>query len=303
MTSGLLSPVVIIGTAHWQLYGVTQQIVTTYKMNSANPKIKLVAIDLDGTLLTSERKIHPEAKKAISFAVESGITVCLASGRALNTIEPYASDLNLTGPFVSCNGAYVLGLDRKEIHHRTLPDDVRDLVFNYARERSVHTNVYVGTDVYFSSDGDWADLYRQRTGLMEQGIEPFDSLSRYRPTKLLFIDSPQAVMEHKERLSVDLDPEKTTIALSEAEYIEFLPPKINKAEGLKAVANVLNIDRLESAAIGDYHNDLEMVEWAGLGGAVATAVEEVRQVADLVVASNDDGGVAEFIYTVIERNR
>ena len=246
--------------------------------------------------------MHPRAKRAVSLACEAGIIVCLASGRAVNTMLPFADELGLRGPLVSCNGAYVLGLDREEIHHRTLPNGVKAQVMEYARANRLHTNVYVGGDVYFSSDGEWAELYRLRTGVTEMAVQSLEELERHEPTKILFIDSPEAILRHRARLSEFIDPSSTTITLSEAEYIEFLPPIINKAEGLKAVANVLNIDSSEAAAIGDYHNDLEMVEWVGFGGAVSSAVEEVRNAADIVVASNDEGGVAEFIEAVIKLN-
>ena len=271
-------------------------------MSPIRDKIKLLAIDLDGTLLTSDRRINPRAKLAVSLASEAGIIVCLASGRAVSTMFPYADELGLRGPLVSCNGAYVLGLDREEIHHRTLPDGVKKQVMAYGRENNLHTNVYVGGDVYFSSDGEWAELYRRRTGVSELSVQDMGELDRHKPTKVLFIDSPEAILRHRERLSRLIDPSSATITLSEAEYIEFLPPIINKAEGLKAVANVLNIDSCESAAIGDYYNDLEMVEWAGFGGAVSSAVDEVRNAADIVVSSNDEGGVAEFIQAVMRLN-
>lgn len=271
-------------------------------MSTIKTKIKLIAIDLDGTLLTSQRQVHPRVKEAVAQALKAGIQVCLASGRALNTMLPFATELSLEGPLVSCNGAYVLGSKLEEIQHKTLDGGVKALVMQYARSEKLHTNVYVGAKVYFSSDGEWAELYRQRTGAVEDAVLSLDELEKLDPLKILFIDSAAAILEHRDRLARLLDASKTTVVLSEAEYLEFLPPIINKAEGLKAVANVLNIDRNECAAIGDYYNDLEMIEWVGFGGAVSTAIDEVKSAATLVVPSNDEGGVAEFIFAVIARN-
>lgn len=259
------------------------------------PHIKLIAIDLDGTLLTSDRKLSPGATEAIREATEAGVHVCLASGRALNTIRPYAEQLNLTGPIVSCNGAYALGCEGEEIHHETVPSDAQRAVLAYAQALGLHTNVYVGGSVYFSHDGHWADLYRRRTGVKEEGIVKYPEMGAMSATKLLFVDHPEAVKRHHAETSKVLGSHLATIALSEPEYIEYLPPGIDKSVGVQRVAMALSLHQSEVAAVGDYLNDLEMVAWAGFSGAVANARAEVREQADFVVASNDEGGAAEFV--------
>lgn len=265
------------------------------------PAFRLIALDLDGTLLTSSRRVHPAAKAAVRKALEMGVHVCLASGRAVNTIFPIADALGLRGPIVSCNGAYVLGPDREIVHHRRLPKAPRDAILEYGAARDLHANVYDGERVYFSSDGPWAETYRARTGIREEAILPWSQLASLKPTKVLLIDSPKATQGHYERLRAALPGGKASITLSEAEYVEVLPPNTDKCEGLKAVANVLSIDRREVAAVGDYLNDLQMIEWAGFSGAVANATPAVRLAADVVVASNDCGGAAEFIDSVLGR--
>jgi Cof subfamily protein (haloacid dehalogenase superfamily) len=263
------------------------------------PHIRLIAIDLDGTLLTSDRKLSPGALEAVREATEAGVAVCLASGRALNTIVPYAEELGLVGPVVSCNGAFVLGADGAEIHHCTLPEEASRVVLGYGRALGLHTNLYVGGKVYFSHEGHWADLYRARTGVKEEAVLSYVDLGAYKPTKVLFVDGPEAVKRHHAETSKLLGSHLAAITLSEPEYIEYLPPGINKGVGVERVAMALSLQPSQVAALGDYLNDLEMVRWAGLGGAVANAVREVREQADLVVASNDEGGAAEFIRTAL----
>ena len=265
------------------------------------PAFRLIALDLDGTLLTSGRRVHPAAHAAVRRALSAGVHVCLASGWAVNTIFPIADGLGLRGPIVSCNGAYVLGLDREVVHHRRLPEAARDAILQYGASRGLHANVYVGERVYFSSDGRWAETYRVRTGIREDAILPWEQLASLEPTKVLLIDSPGAIQGHYERLRAALPGGQASITLSEAEYVEVLPPNTDKCEGLKAVAKVLSVERHEVAAVGDYLNDLEMIEWAGFSGAVANGASAVREAADIVVASNDDGGAAEFIGSALGR--
>ncbi len=263
------------------------------------PHIRLIAIDLDGTLLTSDRRLSPGAVEAVHQALEQGVHVCLASGRAVSTMFPFADQLGLTGPIVSCNGAYVLGLNREEVHHSTVPQGTAHAVLDYARERGIHTNLYTRGEVYFSQDDHWAEVYRDRTGVKERSIIDTRQMGAIPATKILFIDHREAVLRHYEETSKLLDSQGASIVLSEAEYIEFLPPGVDKAFGVQAVASALSLQRHQVAAVGDYLNDLEMVRWAGFSGAVANAAGPVREQAGLVVASNDEGGAAEFILAAL----
>lgn len=264
------------------------------------PRIKLIAVDLDGTLLSSSRQLSAASVDAVQAAVAAGVHVCLASGRAVSTIFPYADQLGLVGPIVSCNGAYVLGPGREEIGHSTLPAESSHKVLDYAHRHDLHTNLYTRADVFFSHDGHWAQVYRSRTGVRERGRLDAGGMKRIEATKILFVDDRSAVLRHHEATSKLLDSSEATIALSEAEYIEFLPPGVDKSVGLQVVASALNLHQSEVAAVGDYLNDLEMVRWAGFSGAVSNGALEVREQANLVVASNDEDGAAEFIRAALE---
>ena len=262
---------------------------------------RLIAIDLDGTLLDSRRRVSPGAVEAIGEAVSAGIEVCLASGRAVNTILPFAAELGLVGPVVSCNGAYILGSDHQVVSHIRLGRDAAERIIGYGEQHGLHTNVDAGDKVYFSTDGPFADLYRGRTGVREDAVLDYCDLLAESPTKILFIDEPQEILRHKDALAHLRGEGHANVVLSEADYIEFLPIGVDKAVGVQAVARSLGLKQSEVAAVGDYHNDLEMVQWAGFGGAVANAVPEVRDAADVVVGSNDEGGAAEFVRAVLRR--
>lgn len=264
---------------------------------------KLLAVDLDGTLLDSHKVLSERNRAAVRRAEERGVKVCLASGRMIAGIRPYAEQLELRSPVVSCNGAYVVDEAGGEIHHFCLPDDVRDRLLGYVASNNLHLNVYVRERMYFNAKGDWAELYLGRVKNVSPEVIGLADIHKLRPTKMLVVDHPEAIQEHLRELSLWFRPDEVTITISEPDYIEFLPPNINKGEGVWAVARYLGLDWSEVAAIGNWLNDLEMVRWAGLGGAVANAAEEVRQVADVVVASCDHSGVAEFIDFILDPER
>lgn len=227
-------------------------------------------------------------------AVESGIVFCLASGRGISTMTGFLAELGLRGPVVSSNGAYVTGLDGEEVHHYTLPDEARTSIIEYAELVGIHLNCYAGPEIIFSQDGYFAEMYRSRTGC-EATVADFQAIREVRPTKLLYVDHPERIVEHGLAIGPKLREMGVSVVVSEPDYIEFLPPGINKGAGLMALCTHLGIEREEVAAIGDWLNDLEMVQWAGFSGAVRNGADAVKAVANRVVSSNDDDGVAEFV--------
>lgn len=266
-------------------------------------RVRLIAIDLDGTLLTSDRTIHPRSAEAVRRAAEAGVCIVLASGRVVSTMRPFASELGLSPPYVSCNGAYVLDSQGDEVHHMGVRPEVSHRVIDYADQCGCHLNVYCRDDVFFLRDSGWGDVYRGRAKLLSPTIRSAEVLKSLEPTKMMIVDDPESLQIHQEKLVRSLDPQSVETVISEAEYLEFLAPGVSKATGLEALASRMGIRREETAAIGDYHNDVAMLHWAGVSGTVANAVEEAKTAADRVWGSNNEGGVADFIDSIVQNGR
>lgn len=256
--------------------------------------IRLVATDVDGTLLNSRREIPEPVRLAVQAAQASGITICLASGRYLNTLIPIAEMLGTNGPLVTCNGSYVQDADGNPVADHQVRDQSKEAILEYASLHGVHVNIYQPREVLVSKQDEWHDVYVQRTGAACRYATATE-LRAARATKMIFIDSPERIQEHARHFGELQGQLDVSLTLSEPEYLEFLPGGVTKGDGLRNLAEHLGLAREEIAAIGDFYNDLEMVEWAGFGGAVANAVPELRALANVVVASNDDGGLAEFL--------
>lgn len=262
----------------------------------------LIAVDLDGTLLTPERQPHPASAGALLAAQAAGFIVCLASGRAIGTMLPFQTEIGLRGPIVSCNGAYVVDEGRRVVHNVGLNDEVFRRLLDYAEAGGVHTNVYCRDELFFSGEGRWADLYRSRIPGLNAPTVGFAGLRALRPTKVLFIDDEPGIRAHGEAMRRSLTADEANITVSEAEYIEFLPPRTHKGDGVARLAAHLGIPRERVAAIGDYHNDREMLEWAGFSAAMATAPDEVKAVADVTVEPSTEGGVATFVNRLLSES-
>ena len=265
-------------------------------------QIRLLAIDLDGTLLNSNKQLSSQNMEALKNLHNSGVQICLASGRALSSILPFRDQLGIPGPIVSCNGAFVVDDKGNTVQSLRLAPTTRDKVLCYAKEFDLHTNCYVEAEVFCDREGPWAELYRSRIKHIPLPSKSVEDIESCLPTKLLVIDDRAQIAKHQRRVEAIFTPAEASITISEPEYLEFLPPKVNKGQGVQALASVLNLVQAEVAAIGDYTNDLEMVGWAGLSGAVTNAVPEVKRAANLVVGTNDQHGVAEFANRVFELN-
>ncbi len=261
--------------------------------------VRLIATDLDGTFLDSNRQVSDVNRAAVQECLEAGIIFCLASGRGISTMEPIAANINLAGPIVSSNGAYVTGLQGEDVHHFSVPLEARTLIVDYAEQNNIHLNCYERRNISFSQRGAFADMYVQRTGCNPVILDLGD-IRTIEPTKLLYIDHPQNIVRYRAEIEPLLAPYGISVVISEPDYVEFLPPGINKGVGLQKLCQHLNIDQSEVAAIGDWWNDIEMVAWAGVSAAVANAAPEVKAVAKYHVPSNDQNGAADFVRAILK---
>lgn len=266
------------------------------------PGIRLIALDLDGTLLNSSRVLSQVNIDALQAAQAMGFIMCLASGRAISTILPFAQQAQVSGPMVTANGAYVVNDKGEEIIHRGLETNVIQWLLNFAEDRNLHVNHYHKGTITMNQSGEWADLYRDRVA--NEMVNPLvGTLDEKEATKLLYIGhkSDMDLMEAEVRKVIPAG--WAEIVRSEAEYLEFLPTGISKGWGLSQLAAHLGVKQEETAALGDYSNDKEMLEWAGFPGAMGNALPEIKRLARVVVGRNDDGGAAQFLNLLMDQAR
>ena len=261
--------------------------------------IRLLALDIDHTLLDHNRQIQPDNIPAVRAAVDAGLEVVLASGRFRPSMLGFESQLGLNGPVIVSNGAMVYDGEGNSLLERFVDKDAFDAVYEFAKANDAHLNVYTETELLFVNTGPWGEIYLKRL----HSIAPIHALAtdarKQDILKLMLADDPERIKEFRVQLNELLDLSKVNITESEPEYLEVLALGASKGNALEFLAGHLNVRQDEVAAIGDFLNDIEMVEWAGLGGAVANGHPNLLAIADVVVKSNDDGGVAQFIYDYV----
>lgn len=257
--------------------------------------VKLLAIDLDGTLLTKSKQILPSSVEAIDEARAAGVTVLLASGRIAPSMRPFAERLGLTeGPIISGNGTYLALAPSQIVHQLRLPTTALEIIANYALGNDIHLNIYTAERLFFLRETPWGDLYRSRVEKVVPEIldVPFDQLECL---KVLLVDHPDRIPVHARELAGLLETQPVRATESEPEYLEFMDDRATKGFALEQLAGLLNVVPAEIAAIGDYLNDIEMVRFAGVSAAVGNAHPLLKDTAKHVVSTNEEGGVSEFI--------
>lgn len=262
---------------------------------------KLLAIDLDDTLLNDNLEITPATREALRQAADRGVTVTIATGRMYASAVNIARSLELNVPIITYQGALVKNSrDGKVLYERTVPGRIAEKVYEYCREHGLHLQVYVDDRMYVREENDKIRKYAQVSGV-PYTVEPdFAALMRRPQTKLLIIDEPDRL----DRIAAEFsggDGESVHITKSKPDYLEFTHPEATKGHALRFLAQHLGYAMEQTIAIGDSWNDHDMVEAAGLGVAMGNAVEALKKVADYVTLTNNEEGVKHVIDRFILR--
>ncbi|MGI5900227.1 MAG: Cof-type HAD-IIB family hydrolase [Christensenellales bacterium] len=254
--------------------------------------VKIIALDLDDTLLNEKRSITPKVRQAISDAAAAGIIVVLASGRMLPAAMPIHKSLELDTPLICCNGAYVCHPGGEVIFRCPIDKKTADKVLQYSRDKGIYIQYYVGNDYFYEGEGEESRLYESLTAI--PGIFVDDLMAIQEGSdKLLMIGLPN--MDKELEVVKEAFPE-LSIARSKPFYVEINHPGATKGAALKALADHYGFSREQVMAIGDGTNDLPMLEYAGVSVAMDNAPEQVKKACKYITASCNEDGVAKAIY-------
>ncbi|HZG84617.1 Cof-type HAD-IIB family hydrolase [Paenibacillus sp.] len=239
---------------------------------------KLLALDMDGTLLNEKSEISAENERWIRAAIDAGVTVCFATGRGYASALPYAEQLGLTSPMVLVNGGEVWTSPAELRTRRTMKaSDVaalRELALRY----DTWYWAYSVERVYNKTD--WIEDVHS-TEWLKFGYYSEDEAARAGVTEgIRAIGAFETTNSHPYNLELN-------------------PPGVSKASGLREVCALLGIGMDEIVACGDSLNDAAMIVEAGLGVAMGNAQEEVKRIADAVTLTNEEDGVAHVIRTYL----
>lgn len=264
----------------------------------AHGPIRLVAIDLDGTLLRSDKGVTRTTTETIAACVKKGIHVVLASARPPRSVKSIHKLLKLDTLSVHYNGALIHDLSRARhvVHTPMEPSLVRQIT-TAARKFDKHCLVSLEIlDRWYTDKHPRDTALKLETASMFEPdfIAPLDAFLTVPVTKLMLLAPPRRMLKLQQMLYKKFRG-KAAMAVSDDHLLQFMHHEVDKSVALAHVAKTYGVDRKHVMAIGDAPNDAGMIRWAGMGVAVANAWPQVRQIAKAVVSSNDDNGVAEAL--------
>ena len=258
--------------------------------------IRLLAIDLDGTLVNHRLEMDPRDVAAVKAASAAGVTVVLATGRMFKSSLRYAEPLGLTGPIINYQGAVVREIASGEVWYRCeLSVEMQQRVLAFAEPRDWHVNAYVNEVVYTARARPEADLYARVAMVPYEVVGPLSKWIRQESTKMVLVDlDPAEVPARMAELGAWMgDVARVTRSLDW--FVEVVNPEVSKAKALAMVAERLRIPQSDVCAIGDNTNDEDMVGWAGFGVAMGNAPAGLKELAKYVTGSIAEAGVAQVI--------
>jgi len=266
---------------------------------------KLVVTDMDGTFLNSKDEISDENLKVVKQLNERGILFSIATGRLDTMIKPYLRQIGNNSPVISCNGALVRNVIKGEFYHaQIIKNDDFIKVIDICKANNLIFSVYCEYTVYSESI----------EGRIKYFVERNESLRKDEKVSIKIVNNIYTDLNEKvfkilvtndnskllERVKEEINQISGIEACkSSSNLLDIMAAGVTKGNALKDLAKILNIKREEIIAIGDNHNDISMLEYAGYAIAVGNAEEAVKGIADLVTATNDEDGVAKALRQVL----
>lgn len=257
--------------------------------------IKAIALDLDGTLLNSNKEISTENINVLKKLYEKGINIIIVTGRTFEATKKILNLFDFPIHTICYNGAKILDSSTgKTLYELPLDDIIVKNLISVSREHNVHLNLYQD-NIWFveNSSSDETLYYSNHTSLIPKE-KNFDTFNDYRMTKGLFIADNQK-LHHIEDILLNKLKLDIHTTYSQNNYLEILNKDVNKGKTLLQYLKNLNINSNECIAFGDAENDIEMLQSVKYGVAMENGADSVKRSVKYITKSNNDHGIAYFL--------
>ncbi len=266
-------------------------------------KISLVFSDVDGTLVTKDKRLTPAARAAVDRLREAEIRFAIASSRPSFGLVALGEALGLDTPMTAFNGGLTVARDGVVLSRHFLRRDVAEKAIDWFAKAGVETWVFTPEQWLVTDVGATYVAFEQRTI-----NSPPSKVADFTP----YLDAVGKIVgvsadfEFLARCEVELAKalgQSASVARSQSYYLDVTDPSANKAEALRFFAGHYNIPREEIVAIGDGLNDIGMLQWAGFGVAMGNGSDTVKAAADFVTSSNEEDGFAAAMDHILQACR
>ena len=261
--------------------------------------IKLIACDMDGTLLNSAGKISEESIKSVLAATKAGIKVTIATGRMFSSVQKYAKELELDIPLIVYNGALIKeALSGEELGAWPVEVNIANQVTAFCEAKNIYVQAYINDSLWVKEDCEFARLYAGFAGVDFQvhGHELLNLPSA--PHKLLVMTQEGQCDKVQAELEACFG-KMVHITNSQKDFLEIIAPNTSKWNAIASMGQKLGIRSEEIMCIGDSNNDAEMIANAGIGVAMGNANDNIKNLAKIITGTNDNDGVARTINSIL----
>lgn len=256
--------------------------------------VRLVALDLDGTVIAKDLSVSPAVVQAVARAKELGVPTTLVTGRMYASILPFTKLLGIDVPVVCYQGAGIYDLETgKVLRHQPVPQALAARLVEVARSRNIHIQLYGDGKYFVERQTPEGDLYAYVSGVRPERVPSLTQRFAHEDsTKVVFVTTAAAAGPLEADLR-ELCGDAAYVTRSNPEFVEVMAPGVDKGDALAFVARHLNIPLEQTLAVGDSWNDIPLLRAAAYGVAMGNAPAAAREAADAVVADVAGDGVVE----------
>lgn len=261
-------------------------------------EIKLIATDIDGTILKHNFEFNQEVKDCIKILNNDGVKVVLVTGRMHSATQYIAEDLGLNTPIVSYQGGLVKFGD-EILYERNLDVNIAREIIIWAKENDVHINLYMNDELFVEKDD---EVIRRYTGERSAGfiVKSFEEIDLCRINKILAIDfNDSEKVTAWENYIAENYPE-VYVVKSTPYFCEISHPEAKKSSAVEFLTEYYGYKKEEIMTIGDQNNDIELLKAGGIKVAMGNATDELKMVADYVTDTVGNNGFVKAVQKFVK---
>lgn len=265
---------------------------------------KMIAMDMDGTLLTTDKEVSEYSRNVLKKAADAGVKLVVCTGRIFTSARVYANIIGTKAPIIASNGAYIREKDRDDIiYSKSLKKDELYSIVKTAKSFGFYPHLYTSDTIFsekliYSSQSymKWNETLpeeaRIKIKIEEDLYKVIDENDGVILKVVIVSDDIDKIAELKDKIGKEME---VSIVSSWYNNVEVMSKGISKGNAVRILSEYYGIPRNEIICIGDNDNDSSMIEYAGMGIAMGNAEDKVKEIANYITDTNDCDGVAKAI--------
>ncbi|CCV64110.1 Cof-like hydrolase [Alteracholeplasma palmae J233] len=257
-------------------------------------KYKLIALDIDGTLVDDNKVISPDTINILNQLNSNNIQIVLSTGRPFIGLKSLLSKLNLTGPMITYNGGMIIdSTDGKVISENYLSLEAYLEIMGYAATHNITPMIWSYDKLYIIRENEFTKEYQKISNVKPIYITSYLALSHLKIHKILFYDLLDKIKEAKLNLS---QSSLYDVFNSKIDFLEIVPKNVNKGNAIKVLQDYLNLPKEAIISIGDGENDVSMFHESGLSVSMKNASDAIKKESTITTLyTNNEDGVYHFL--------